>query len=86
MYEISDLPPELLVAVFGFLDHSDLRNIEKVCVSWQKLLALHFWKPQTYPTLGCAFIVTRNLEMRAVGIACFDARLWARALRARGGT
>jgi len=45
MYEISDLPPELLVAIFGFLDHSDLRNIEKVCVSWQKLLALHFWKP-----------------------------------------
>jgi len=45
MYEITDLPPELVVVIFSYLEPSDLRNIEKVCLSWQKLLALHFWKP-----------------------------------------
>jgi len=45
MYEITNLPPELVVDIFHYLEHADLVNVEKVCVTWQRLLALHFWRP-----------------------------------------
>jgi len=65
MYEITDLPPELVVVIFSFLEHSDLRNVEKVCVSWQKLLALHFWKPHLQYL--CASDSKLQLHLEALG-------------------
>ena len=43
MPAVTDLPPEVLVVAFSFLDRNDLRNLENVCVSWRKIVMLYFW-------------------------------------------
>ncbi len=44
MPTVLDLPPEILVKAFDYLNLLDLRNIEKVCHAWQRLIKLHFWR------------------------------------------
>ena len=69
---IADLPPELLVQIFHCLDHSDLRNVEKVCVSWQKLLAFHFWMPHLQYLAASDPRLENRLETVGWRRDCFD--------------
>jgi len=72
MYEITDLPPELVVVIFKFLEHSDLRSVEKVCVSWQKLLALHFWRPHLHYLSASDKSLGDCMEALGWSRDCFD--------------
>ena len=72
MYEITNLPPELVVDIFHYLEHADLVNVEKVCVTWQRLLALHFWRPHLQYLATLEPNIASHMEALSWKKDCFD--------------